>query len=63
MITINLVTLFAISSAVCCHLLSATHHGETEPWYYNKWFWAGLFGSLPAVIALVAHIHFTRFNK
>jgi len=63
MIETNILGAFGISSAICCHLLSKTHHEEIEPWYYNKWFWAGLFGSIPVLIALIAHIHFTKIKK
>jgi hypothetical protein len=29
-------------------------------WIGNKWFWAGLFGNVPALIAFVAHIFFSK---
>ena len=51
---------FALSSAICCHLLSTHHHGVNEPWYSNKWFWAGLFGNIPATIAFGVHLLLIR---
>jgi hypothetical protein len=54
---------FALSSAVCCHLLSKHHHNVTEPWYSNKWFWAGTFGNIPAVIAFSAHLFLLRAKE
>jgi len=47
---------FALSSAICCHLLSTQHHGVKDPWYSNKWFWAGLFGNIPATLAFSVHL-------
>lgn len=51
---------FALSSAICSHLLTRDHFTTDESWYQNKWFWAGFFGSLPALIAIIAHIFFSR---
>jgi hypothetical protein len=52
--------LFALSSAIGCHLLSRTYHGVVKSWYANKWFWLGLFGNLPALVAFVAHLFLSR---
>jgi len=51
---------FALSSAICCHLISRRHYGVTRSWIVNKWFWAGFFGSLPALVAFVAHVYLSR---
>ncbi len=50
----------ALSSAICCHLISRRHYGVTRSWIVNKWFWAGFFGTLPAVVAFVAHVYLSR---
>jgi len=47
----NILGVFALSSAISCHLLSRRHFGVTKSWIVNKWFWAGLFGNLPALVA------------
>ncbi|MEA1913323.1 MAG: hypothetical protein U9N06_05775 [candidate division WOR-3 bacterium] len=52
----NFISLFTLSSAISCHLLSKTHLGVKKGWFANKWFWAGLFGNLPALIAFLGHI-------
>ena len=52
--------LFAVSSAVSCHLISQKHHAVTKSWYENKWFWAGFFGTLPALVAFLGHIFLSR---
>jgi len=56
----RIVGIFALSSAICSHLISINHHDVKSPWYSNKWFWAGLLGSFPALIALLGHIYFTK---
>jgi len=56
----SIVGVFALSSAICCHLISKTHHGVTRSWVTNKWFWAGFFGSLPALVAFLAHVYLSR---
>jgi len=56
----NILGGFALSSAICCHLISKTHYGVTKSWIANKWFWAGFFGNLPALVAFVAHIYLSR---
>ena len=56
----NILGVFALSSAICCHLISKTHHGVTRSWVTNKWFWAGFFGSLPALVAFLAHVYLSR---
>jgi hypothetical protein len=58
--TCNFTGLFALSSAICCHLLSKHHYGCTNVWIGNKWFWAGLFGNLPVLIAFAFHIFFSK---
>ncbi|MCK4352024.1 hypothetical protein KAW65_01305 [candidate division WOR-3 bacterium] len=55
----NFIGLFALSSAICCHLISKIHFGVTKSWIANKWFWAGLFGNLPVLIAFLGHIFFS----
>jgi len=56
----NMMCWFALSSAIGSHLLSRSHLQAEESWYENKWFWAGLFGNLPALVAFIAHIVLTR---
>jgi len=56
----NIIGIFALSSAISCHLLSVTYFNVTRKWYDNKWFWAGLFGNLPALIAFLGHIFLSR---
>lgn len=56
----NFVGLFALSSAICCHLLSKSHFKVEKSWIANKWFWAGFFGNLPALIAFSGHIFFSK---
>jgi len=56
----NFLGLFALSSAICCHLISKAHFKVTKTWFANKWFWAGLFGNLPALVAFLGHIFFSR---
>ena len=56
----SMLGIFALSSAICCHLISRRHYGVTRSWIANKWFWAGLFGSLPALVAFVAHVYLSR---
>jgi hypothetical protein len=50
----------ALSSAISCHLLSTSHYGVEKSWYANKWFWLGLFGNLPALVAFIAHMFLSR---
>lgn len=52
----NLVGIFALSSAVSCHIISQKHHGVTDSWITNKWFWIGFFGSLPALVAFLGYL-------
>jgi hypothetical protein len=59
-IVVDAGALFAVSCAVSCHLLSKRHHAVTKGWYENKWFWAGFFGTLPALVAFVGHIFLSR---
>jgi len=56
----NMMGWFAFSSAIGSHLLSKYHFQVEKSWYENKWFWAGMFGNLPALVGLIAHIFFTR---
>ena len=56
----NILGVFALSSAISCHLLSRKHFGVTKIWIVNKWFWAGLFGNLPALMAFLGHIFLSR---
>ncbi len=51
-----------LSSAICCHLLSKAHLGVAKGWIVNKWFWAGLFGGPPALVAFLGHIFLSQ-NK
>jgi hypothetical protein len=51
---------FALSSAISCHLLSRSHYGVHQSWYANKWFWLGLIGNVPALIAFIAHMFLSR---
>jgi hypothetical protein len=50
--------LYALSSAISSHLITRHHMNVEKSWYENKWFWAGLFGNLPALLAIVAHVYF-----
>jgi len=52
----NCIGLFALSSAICCHPISKSHFGVAKNWITNKWFWAGFFGNLPALVAFLGHI-------
>jgi hypothetical protein len=52
----DIFAVFALSSAISAHLISKSHYGVTKSWFANKWFWAGFFGSLPALVALLGHI-------
>jgi hypothetical protein len=52
--------IFALSSAISCHLLSKSYLKVTKSWIANKWFWAGLFGNLPALVAFLGHVFFSR---
>jgi len=56
----NFIGLFALSSAICCHLISKSHFRIAKSWITNKWFWAGFFGNLPALIAFSLHVHLKR---
>lgn len=56
----NFIGLFALSSAICCHIMSKAHFRVTKSWIANKWFWAGLFGNLPALVAFLGHISLSR---
>ena len=56
----NVIGVFGLSSAICCHLLSKNYMGVKEDWFANKWFWAGFFGNLPVVVSLVAHLFLSR---
>jgi len=59
-VVLDIGILFAVSSAVSCHLISQKHHAVTKSWYENKWFWAGFFGTLPALVAFLGHIFLSR---
>ena len=59
----NAVGLFALSSAISCHHISKIHYGIQEEWYQNKWFWLGLLGNLPALVAFLGHILLTRTSS
>jgi len=56
----HLIGLFALSSAISCHFISRSHLRVDRNWITNKWFWAGLFGNLPAMLAFFVHVHFER---
>lgn len=56
----NFIGLFALSTAVACHILSRTHMAVEREWYRNKWFWAGLFGNLPVLVGLIGHLLLVR---
>ncbi|MFQ5864847.1 MAG: hypothetical protein ACE5IW_06405 [bacterium] len=56
----DILAVFALSSAISCHLISKEHFGVTKRWFENKWFWAGLFGNLPALVAFLGHIFLSR---
>ncbi|MFQ6114820.1 MAG: hypothetical protein ACE5NG_12190 [bacterium] len=56
----DIFAVFAVSSAISCHLISKEHYGVTKSWFNNKWFWAGLFGNLPALVAFLGHVFLTR---
>jgi len=56
----NIIGIFALSSAISCHLLSKIHFGVKKSWIANKWFWAGFFGNLPALVTFLGHIFLSR---
>jgi len=56
----NFIGLFALSCAICCHIISRYHYGVTKSWIANKWFWAGFFGNLPALVAFLGHVLLSR---
>jgi len=59
----NFIGLFALSSAICCHLISKAHFVVTKSWITNKWFWAGFFGNLPALVAFLGHVLLSRKER
>jgi len=59
----NFIGLFALSSAICCHLISKAHCAITKSWIINKWFWAGFFGNLPALVAFLGHVLLSRKER
>ena len=59
----NFIGLFALSSAICCHLISRLHFAVTKNWITNKWFWAGFFGNLPALVAFLGHVLLSRKER
>ena len=59
----NFIGLFAISTAVACHILSKIHLNLDNEWYKNKWFWAGLLGNLPVLIGLLGHLLLIRKER
>jgi hypothetical protein len=56
----DIIGLFALSSAICCHLISKSHFGVAKSWIANKWFWAGFFGNLPALVGFLSHVLLSR---
>jgi hypothetical protein len=36
------------------------HYEDAASWIANKWFWAGLFGNLPALVAFLGHVLLSR---
>jgi len=48
---------FALSSAISAHLVSRHNFNVDRNWYDNKWFLAGFFGNLPALIAIIMHLY------
>jgi hypothetical protein len=56
----NFIGWFALSSAICCHIISKVHYGVTKAWISNKWFWAGFFGNVPVLIAFLGHIFLSK---
>jgi len=59
----GLIWLFAISSGIGSHLLTKEYLEETSPWYENKYFWAGLIGNLPALVAIIGHLVLRNLKK
>ena len=59
----DFIGLFALSSAICCHIMSKAHFGVAKSWISNKWFWAGFFGNLPALVAFLGHIVLCRKDQ
>jgi hypothetical protein len=55
----DMFVVFALSSAISAHLVSKHNFNVDRSWYDNKWFWAGLFGNLPALIAIITHLYLT----
>ncbi len=56
----DFIGLFALSSAICCHIISKAHYGVAKAWITNKWFWAGLFGNVPVLIAFLGHVFLSK---
>ena len=59
----NILSWFAVSSAICAHILSTLHMDVQESWYKNKWFWVGLLGNLPALVAMMGHLHLKKLDR
>jgi hypothetical protein len=59
----NIIGLFALSSAICCHLISKSHFRVAKSWIAKKWFWARFSGNLPALIGLLSHALLSRKGK
>ena len=59
----DFIGLFALSSAICCHVISRYHYGVTKSWIANKWFWAGFFGNLLALVAFLGHVLLSRKDR
>lgn len=59
----NMFGVFALSSAISSHLVSKHNFNVERSWYDNKWFWAGFFGSLPALIAIIVHLYLSSGDE
>ena len=61
--TLDTLTALALPCAICCHVLSKTHYGVVKTWLTNKWFSAGFFGNIPALLAFSTHLVISKQSK
>ncbi|MCD4829728.1 MAG: hypothetical protein K8R90_09910 [Candidatus Cloacimonetes bacterium] len=56
MLSIEIGGLFAVACGISTYLIAHHHGGEQAEWHSSKWFWLGLFGNLPALVAYIGHL-------
>lgn len=59
----DLLGVFALSSAIGAHVLVTRHHGVEKSWWEDRFFWMGLFGNLPALVAVSVHLVLERWGE